>query len=299
MKQPTFTIFTPTYNRAKCLRNLYMSLQRQTYKDFEWIIVDDGSTDNTNEIVKEWIKENKISITYIYQKNQGKQMAYNKGVEKAKGEFFICIDSDDEYSENALEKILLYWNKIDDDLKDNYAGLTFLSKDKKTGNIIGTKFPQDEFDSNHFDIYYKYNVKGDKGIMFRTNVIKQYKFPRINNEKFITEALIYHRIAKKYITRYINEVLEIKEYRDDGLSKKYIKLLVNNPNSASIYYKEFFEHNPAFKVKIIGATYYLRFGFHSKKSFIQLLKDSNFIFWCILCLPLAIYYYYKDGVEIS
>ena len=185
-----FTIFTPTYNRAKLLKELYKSLKLQSYKNFEWLIVDDGSTDNTYEIVREFQLEKIIEIKYIKKENGGKQRAYNLGVENARGELFICLDSDDTYVENALEIILKYWEKYSNDLE--IAGMGYLSC-YPDGRVIGTEFPKNEMLSNQFEIYYNYKVSGDKGLMFRTKILKNYKFPEIEDEKFITEAVVYKR----------------------------------------------------------------------------------------------------------
>ena len=118
-----FTIFTPTFNRKELLGKLYSSLQNQTYRDFEWLIVDDGSTDGTEEGVKEFINEKKLDIKYFYTENGGKQRAYNFGVEKAEGELFICLDSDDEYVETGLETILRYWEKYENN--NEIAGMGY------------------------------------------------------------------------------------------------------------------------------------------------------------------------------
>ena len=120
-----FTVFTPTFNRKELLGKLYTSLQNQTYRDFEWLIVDDGSTDGTEDRVKEFINEKKLDIRYFHTENGGKQRAYNFGVEKAEGELFICLDSDDEYVETGLETILKYWEKYEKN--DEIAGMGYLS----------------------------------------------------------------------------------------------------------------------------------------------------------------------------
>ena len=148
-----FTIFTPTYNRKELLKNLYESLKNQTYKDFEWIIVNDGSSDGTELSVRQFLDEKILDIKYFYKENGGKQRAYNYGVEKARGELFICLDSDDKYVDNALETILKYWKKYENDRE--IAGMGYLSI-YENGEVIGTKFPKDEMITTQFDIYNKY-----------------------------------------------------------------------------------------------------------------------------------------------
>ena len=177
-----FTVFTPTFNRKELLEKLYKSLQKQTYKDFEWLIVDDGSTDGTKEKVEQFLCEKKLDIKYYFKENGGKQRAYNFATEKANGELFICLDSDDKYVENGLETILKYWKKYEKNI--DIAGMGYLST-YPNGEVIGSSFPEKEMISTQFKIYNKYRVKGDKGLMFRTEIIKKYKFPVFEDEKFI------------------------------------------------------------------------------------------------------------------
>ncbi|MFZ1841509.1 MAG: glycosyltransferase family 2 protein, partial [Leptotrichiaceae bacterium] len=251
-----FTIFTPTYNREGLLISLYESLKKQTFKDFEWLIVDDGSVDNTNETVQQFIKENILNISYYYKENGGKQRAYNYALDNAKGELFICLDSDDEYVSNALEIILEYWKKVEKNAK--IVGMGYLST-YPDGSIIGSKFPSDEMVETQFNIYNKYKVTGDKGLMFRTEVIKNYKFPVFDGEKFTTEALVYNRIAEKYEMLYINEKIEIKQYHEDGLTAKYNDLLLRNPKGNALYHNERNKHKMIFKEKIFNNAVYYKF----------------------------------------
>lgn len=263
------TVFTPTYNRAYCLIKLYESLLKQKYTNFEWIIVDDGSIDNTKEIVNSWINESKIDIKYIYQANSGKQMAYNKGIQNAQGELFICIDSDDYYLKDAFEFINIQWNLIKNNKK--FAGMGFLSS-YDNGNIIGSEFPKQIIDCSHLDIYTKYKVTGDKGLAFRTSILKQFKFPKIENEKFINEALLYNRISNQYIMRYINKVIEIKEYQRDGLTSNFNKVLLDNPKGMILYLNELTVSKVRFRSKFKAAIEYIQWNKYINKS----LKDIIF-----------------------
>ena len=281
-----FTIFTPTYNREGLLINLYESLKKQTFKDFEWLIVDDGSVDNTNETVQQFIKENILNISYYYKENGGKQRAYNYALDNAKGELFICLDSDDEYVSNALETILEYWKKVEKNAK--IVGMGYLST-YPDGSTIGSKFPSDEMIETQFDIYNKYKVTGDKGLMFRTEVIKNYKFPVFDGEKFTTEALVYNRIAEKYKMLYINEKIEIKQYHEDGLTAKYNDLLLRNPKGNALYHNERNKHKMTFKEKIFNNAVYYKFCRVANYSFSKMFKESYSKLFFILSLPIGIY----------
>ncbi|KPL93150.1 glycosyltransferase family 2 protein [Vibrio splendidus] len=284
------SVFTPTYNRSESLARLYCSLKNQTYKNFTWVIVDDGSKDNTKQLVSEWISENLLDIAYYHQPNSGKQRAYNVGIEQSKGDLFICIDSDDIYLEHAFERIVNVWSGIQK--KNEYIAISYLSKTFGQ-KLIGTKFPNDVTDEYHFNMHNYYNVKGDKGMAFDLKKLKRFVFPVFPNEKFMTEALLYNRMSLKYKTRYINEELEVKEYMNDGLSSKYLSLLINNPCSSALYYKEFKYHNLNLKLNLKSNIYEMRYNFHSKKPWYKIiLNDVNI--YKILSFPISFTLYLKD-----
>lgn len=271
-----FTIFTPTYNRGSLLERLYKSLKNQTYKNFEWLIIDDGSNDDTENIVKNFINEKKIEIIYIKKENEGKQKTYNLGIKKARGDYFICIDSDDYYIINGLEIIKKY---IDKHKKDkNISAYSYLSMDEN-GNLIGTRFPKNEIKSKPFDIYYNYNVRGDKGIALKTKILKNYEFPLIDKEKFITEAVLYNRIAKNSYWIFINEIIEIKEYQVGGLSNNILEIMKKNPKGYDLYYKELQENiNSVHSFIKVNYSYYIYYVEILRKFEINKLKYKVALF---------------------
>ena len=279
-----FTVFTPTFNRKELLKKLYKSLQKQTFKDFEWLIVDDGSTDGTKEKVEEFLSEKKLEIKYYFKENGGKQRAYNFATEKANGELFICLDSDDEYVENGLEIILKYWKKYEKN--SDIAGMGYLST-YPNREIIGSSFPEKEMISTQFEIYNKYGVKGDKGLMFRTEIIKKYKFPVFEDEKFITEAVVYNRICEKYKMVYVNEKIEIKEYQEDGLTAKYNNLLLKNPKGQALYHNEINSQKLTFKQKILNNAVYYKFCKVAGYKFGKIFKESKNKLFLIFAIPVG------------
>ena len=290
-----FTIFTPTFNRKELLGKLYSSLQNQTYRDFEWLIVDDGSNDGTEERVKEFINEKKLDIKYFYTENGGKQRAYNFGVEKAEGELFICLDSDDEYVETGLETILKYWEKYENN--NEIAGMGYLST-YPDGKVIGREFPEKEMISTQFDIYNKYGVKGDKGLMFRTEILKKYPFPVFEGEKFTTEAVVYNRICQKYKMLYVNEKIEIKEYQKDGLTAKYNNLLLRNPKGQALYHNEINLQQLSFKQKILNNAVYYKFCKVAGYGFLKIYKECYNKIGLIISLPVGMYMYWKGKKDL-
>ena len=207
-----FTIFTSTYNRAYTIRQLYDSLCRQTYTDFEWLIVDDGSSDRTEELIKEMIDEKKITINYVKQNNGGKHTAINMGVSLAKGDLFFIVDSDDQLPQNALKKIVEVYEEISE--KNDFAGVCGL-RGYISGGVIGGYRKYEILDTNSLEIRMKYKIRGDMAEVFRLDVLKQYPFPVVDSEFFCPEALIWNRIAQKYKLRYFNEVIYLCEYLPD------------------------------------------------------------------------------------
>jgi len=262
MKKYKISVCTPTYNRENLLYGVFNSLKNQTFKDFEWIVVDDGSTDNTKEIIEKFKKEADFPVKYIYKSNGGKHTAVNKALDVANGEMFLIFDSDDECKDNALEKLWKYWDDIEK--KDEFAGIAVLNIDK-AHNIIGDKFPHDIFDSNFIDITFKYNVKGDRWIMVKTDIFKKFKFKEFKNEKYIAESSVWHQIGKYYKTRFINDPLLIVEYQNDGLSAKSVKLRKNSPCSAVYTYSNQMRLHIPFKYKLKAFLNCIRFGIYSLK----------------------------------
>lgn len=259
------TVFTPTYNRRKELEGLYASLINQTDYDFEWLIVDDGSKDDTKKFINKIKKENKINVRYIYKENGGKQSAYNRGLEEAKGDIFLCIDSDDILDKKAIKTIKLDFKKI----TKKSAGYAYVQGYISDRNkIIGTDFGELK-SAYYYDIYGKYNVKGDKLIVLKTEIAKEYSFPLIEGEKFVPEALVYNRIAKKYKFDLSNKVLAYKDYLPGGYSDNYFNLVKRNSKGNTLYFKEKYEIQSTF-YNVYG---YVLFSIYSKYSLKKILSE--------------------------
>ncbi|WP_116797587.1 glycosyltransferase family 2 protein [Flavobacterium sp. 103] len=225
------TIFTATYNRGYCLHQLYESLVRQTHSSFIWMVIDDGSTDNTSSLVQSWIKENKIEILYIHQENKGMNGAHNTAYANIRTSWNVSIDSDDYMPNNAVELIL----KSIPNLDSKFAGIVGLDSDFK-GNVIGTKFPKNIIQSTLSDLYHKHGVKGDKKIVYRTEVIQKYApYPIIEGEKFIPPGYLYRLIDQDYVLKPINEIFVIVNYQKDGFTKNLFSLYRNNPRGFALH----------------------------------------------------------------
>lgn len=221
----TLTVFTPTFNRAYTLHKCYESLKRQSSKDFVWLIVDDGSSDNTKEIVYKWIRENEIEIRYHYQKNQGMHGAHNTAYELIDTEINTCIDSDDYMTNNAVEKIVGFWKK---NRSRGLAGFVALDS-YENGEVIGTKLPSSITETTYFDIYNTLGVKGDKKFIYRSDLTKLYPYPIFEGEKYVSLAYKYAKLDDDYKLGIMNEVVCIVEYMDDGSSLNMFKQYRRNP----------------------------------------------------------------------
>ena len=208
------TICTPTFNRAYCLSDLYKSLKTQTERNFEWIIVDDGSKDHTDTLVAEWVEEASIPIRYIYKENGGKHTALNYGIDVAKGDYFIIVDSDDMLTADAVATIRDACEELP---QVGFAGVGF-NKQFLNGDLIGGTFEGQTVDASTLERA-KYHIVGDKAEVFRTEILKKYPFPVFEGERFLTEAVVWNRIAADgYKIRWYNKGVYLCQYREDGLS---------------------------------------------------------------------------------
>lgn len=231
MNKAFITIFTPSYNRAYTLTKLYNSLLRQSCKDFIWYVINDGSSDNTDQLMNTFIDERKINITYKKQENSGKHSAHNKAVSDCETELFFCVDSDDFLTDDAIEKIENVWQSIPEDKKSGLSGIV-ANRGNENGAVIGTKFPPDITAAGLSQLY-AMGKRGDTALIFRTEIIKQYPFPVFEGERFFREHVIYDEIDKKYKLFVLNEIIYICEYLDDGLSKNATLLEMKSPKGAA------------------------------------------------------------------
>ena len=220
------TIFTPTYNRAHTLPRTYESLKSQKCKCFDWLIVDDGSSDGTEDLVQKWMSEEKeFEIRYIYKKNGGMHTAYNVAYENIRSELNVCIDSDDCLAENAAQIIYDTWNAVRD---KGYAGIIGLDADMN-GTIIGKAFPEGMSESTYSE-YYGHGGKGDKKFVFRTDIMKEFPpYPEFEGENYVGIACKFVLIDQKYKMAVINEILCNVEYQMDGHSQSMVKAYLKNP----------------------------------------------------------------------
>ena len=282
------TIFTPTYNRAKEIKRLYDSLKAQTNKNFEWVVIDDGSSDNTCDVMQSFIAEGLVSINFSSQQNSGKMKAHNRGVEKANGDLFVCVDADDWLTEDAVEQIMKAAPKL---LTPTYAGLLFNDLEGDTDKIIGTEFPWKEKACTFYDVYNKYSVTGDKTAVFKTDVMKEFPFPEIENEKFVPEALVNYRISDKYDMLCLNVPIKRVEYLENGYSNNYFKVCKNNPLGQILFYKELYLKQPT----LYNVAAYDMYCIYAKKGIKNSVKEHpNTFLAALMLLPAYIKFLLKE-----
>lgn len=235
------SVFTPTYNRGYIIGKLYLSLQKQTFRDFEWIVVDDGSIDNTEELFRSWCKEGKISIRYYKTQNGGKHRAINRGLDEAEGEIFFTVDSDDQLTVDALSKIDIWFSEIEG--IENIVGVV-ANKGYTETKTVNAHFAEKYIDAKLSDMpKYEENQKkvlsGEKAIAFYTDFHRRYKFPQFPGENFMTEAVVYNRMAHDgYKMRFFNDIIYLFEYHEDGLTRAGTSNFIRNPKGYGLWVRE-------------------------------------------------------------
>ena len=256
------TIYTPTYNRVHTLPRLYNSIRSQAKDKLIWIVVDDGSTDGTRELVQGWMDEGVIDIKYLYHENRGKMESINRVHKIITTELNACWDSDDYLAEGVVENILNKWRLHG---SDYHAGMVGLDIDLE-GNLIGTPFPVDMKEGKFSDLKKKYGVVGDKKFIYRTDLCQKYpSYPRIEGEKFPAPGYLYRLIDQDYNILVFNEVWSIVEYLKDGLSFNKVKQRFQSPNSFLYYRVERVRLAQGFGDRVINAMQLSCAIFISKK----------------------------------
>lgn len=277
------TIFTPAYNRAHTLHRCYESLIRQSCKDFIWLIVDDGSTDNTKELVKGWqTEDNGFEIRYIYKQNGGMHTAHNTAYENIDTELNVCIDSDDYLANDAAKKIIEFWKENGN---DNYAGIVGLDADFNN-KVIGNSF-DDNLKSTTLSGYYRNGGKGDKKLVYRTDLMKKYPpYPVFEGEKYVSLGYKYLLCDQDYELLVLNEVLCNVEYQEDGSSMNMFKQYLKNPKGFAFIRKVDMLYNKTLSENFKTCIHYVSSSIISRNQ--KFIKESPKKLLTICALPFGI-----------
>lgn len=276
------TVFTPTYNRYYTLTRLYNSLCAQTNKNFEWLIVDDGSTDDTETLIRKFIPEG-FSIRYYKQVNGGKHRAINRAVSLAQGDWFFIVDSDDYLRDDAVDVLQKAISDIEG--KEDFCAVV-ANRVFPSNKVIGTNCNYEILDTDFLSYRTKYKIVGDRAEVVRTKVMKEFPFPEISGENFCPEGIVWNRIAQKYKARYINRNIYYCEYLYGGLTDKAELLKKQNPIAYAIFYFEYFYRVKYLKYKLIALCEF--WNVYSK----TLMKGRNIVptIEMILLYPLSFLY---------
>ena len=276
MTDKKLTIFTPTYNREKLLPRLYESLKRQTCSDYVWLIVDDGSTDDTETLINGFIEENIIDIKYYKRENGGKMRAHNDGVRLCETPYFLCVDSDDYISDTAVEILISTISKYNLSLKKNIAGIISHKGKSESELLSGVNFPNNVDFSTLYGLYLN-GFKGETTIMFVTDVIAKYPFPEIPGEKYVPEDYIYDKIDAEYEYIVLDSITTICEIVSEGYTDSVVKLKKNNPEAFYLYYEQRARITPFSVLKIKYAGFYVKYARKAKKPLLKTKLSAIYI----------------------
>lgn len=283
------TVLTPTFNRGGRLQSLLDSLQKQTVKDFEWLVVDDGSTDGTKDLITQLQEKSDFPIRYIYKNNGGKHTALNVGIQTICSELIFIVDSDDCVTDDAVESILKIHKKYRS--QNNICGYAFL-RAFPDGKVNGKKFDVDEKIGSYIDVRVNGDDTGaDKAEVFKTHCLKEFPFPEYPNEKFLGEDLVWVRMARKYEMVHINKAIYVGNYLEDGLTNNRRKHNIASPIGCMHRAEEFMESDLKTRYRIKGGLQYIVYGRFAGVKVVDLIRKSRHKVLATVCTPGGLFLY--------
>lgn len=275
------TIFTPTYNRSNEIKKLYDSLEKQSDKDFVWLVVDDGSSDGTNDLIEKWQKEASFKIEYIWQENAGKSTAHNLGVSKTQTELFTCVDSDDYLSNDAVAMIKEVWlGQVEGDV--GILALREVTRKKKETKEQGIRTTLGNAEK-------VCGIKGDTMLIYKTNVLKKYSFPKFQGEKFVPENYLYDLMDREGKLIFLNKVLYCGDYLQDGYTHNMAKVLKNNPNGYLAYIQQRISFDNTITELLPDIIRYIAMSISAKKK--SIIKNSDHAILTAILFPMGYLFY--------
>jgi glycosyltransferase involved in cell wall biosynthesis len=288
------SVVTSTYDRASTLPRLYESLCGQSYGDFEWVVVDDGSSDGSEGLIEGWRHEAPFPITYHWQENAGMGIARNRGIELAQGEFCALIDSDDWYLPPALERMVANWEAIPAERRDGFANVEGLRVDTE-GTLVVERFPADVYDSDYFELRALRGVRGDTVGMYRSEVLKAFPFPE-DLGWHVTPAITWNRIAARYSTRFVNEIWAGTDYQPSGLSNRDTELRLRFRHAQLAYWGEYAAMPKRMKVtnRLRANANFVRYSLLCGNGLVPLARAAPDPLWTTLAAPAGIGLYLRD-----
>ena len=286
MEKKTLTVFTPAYNRAHTIGRTYESLCRQTSKDFEWLVVDDGSKDNTRELVNQWIEDGKIAIRYVYKENGGMHTAHNVAYDHITTELNTCIDSDDFMPDDAVENIVTFWKKNG---SDRYAGILGLDR-TISGKMLGIGFPKELKSTTLAGYYAMPGTWGDMKLVLRTEVVKKYpKYPVFEGERYVSLGLLYQWIDQDYELLTLDKVLDIVDYQLDGSSSMMYQQYWKNPKGFAFIHNNDLKYVRSLKRRVQVTILYISHCIRARKW--NMIQTCESPLLALACFPAGLAFY--------
>jgi len=303
----TFTVYTGTRNRAHTLDRPYLSLRSQTFRDFEWLVVDNESTDGTTELIAKWQAEADFPIRYIRHANRGHHGSSNVGVQEARGEFFLTLDSDDGAVPGALERFKAIWDDIPADRRQRYSAVTALAVDE-SGTPTGDRFPTDILDSNATEVRYRYKVMGEMWGFQRTDVMRAFPYPTVPDYTgMISSHLVWGEIGRAYLTRFVNEYLGVVYFDQPDTLTKGVRDLHKNALGERMEAGAVIDDHLAY-FRYAPLDYYLKAAKYSRSAFwageglatqVRLLKRTEARLLWLAALPVGVAVYVVERLGLA
>jgi len=255
--QPFFTVFIPTYNRGYCLKDVVLSCEKSTFRDFEVVLIDDGSSDDTAQVANELLQSVSFPLRYFYQENQGKHVAFNHAVKEAKGQLFVTLDSDDALMPDGLGELFELWNSMSEIEHQSFAGIEFRCLED---GVPSSAYPEPYLDSDYLERRLVCESRGEKRSAYRIDVLKDYPYPVFPGERYCRPGLIDIRIAKKYKTRFSNIIVIVAGHFPDGIGANRRKVIVSAPQAYRQYFLEEITECTKYNSKKALRSYYKRYS---------------------------------------
>lgn len=282
------TVMTPTYNRASILPVVYESLALQTSDDFLWLIIDDGSIDKTEELVQNWISESRVKIEYLKKTNGGKASALNVAIDHLDTPYAVCLDSDDFFYPNAVAQAIEQMDVIAED--GRYCGILAL-RNKPDGEVMGgRRIPEAYEDITAADLFLRLHLRTELVCFYKTEILKMYRFPEFEGEKFVSPAWMQYEISQKYLFKTSQTSFCQCEYLQDGLTKNKQKVILRNPHGYTCVKLYSFNLSPSIKLRVKHGIMYEYGCLLSKDK--DMIKNSSHKILAMLLLPVSVAYYF-------
>lgn len=291
MKNTTITVLTPTYNRAKLIPRLFESLIGQTVYDFEWLIVDDGSKDNTKEIVTSFNDVANFHIKYLYKENGGKHTALNFAYPSITTPLTFIVDSDDWLTADAIAIIDETYAKYNNE--NDLCGFSFLRGTPRGGYLSSSGVPKNAMKESYVDCRINQNISGDMAEVWYTECLKRYPFPQFEGEKFLGEDFVWIKMSEHYLMRFFNNVIYISDYLEDGLTQNRRIHNIKSPNGCIQRASVFLSSDVLFRYKVKAMLQYIIYSRFARKKMADMFSGENYKLLFVLLLPMANLIYLK------